>query len=127
MANKKQKTQKEMFAELLNHPDLTKEQKEFLQGRIDALNKKSTSKKATESQKRNAELANAVYAYMEEEKMYTITDLMKEVPAFQEVDPLSNQFANHIVKILKDDGRVTRLVDKGRAKFVKVVAEVEGE
>jgi hypothetical protein len=111
----------------LNHPDLTKEQKEFLQGRIDALNKKSTSKKTTENQKRNVELANAVYDYMEVDKMYTITDLMKEVPAFQEVDPLSNQFATNIVKILKDDGRVTRLVDKGRAKFVKVVVEVEGE
>lgn len=127
MANQKQKTQKEMFAEILKVAGLTDEQKEFLQGRIDALNKKSTSKKATESQERNAKLAVAVYEYMEEEKMYSITDLMKEVPAFQEVDPLSNQFATSIVKILKDSGQVTRVVDKGRAKFIKVVAEVEGE
>jgi hypothetical protein len=126
MANKKQKTQKEMYTELLALPNLTEEQKEFLKGRIAALDKKSTSKKQTESQKRNTELAEAVYAYMEEDKMYTITDLMKEVPAFQEVDPLSNQFATNIVKILKDDGRVTRVVDKGRAKFIKVVA-IEAE
>ena len=70
MANKKQKTQKEMYNELLAHPDLTEEQKEFLKGRIAALDKKSTSKKQTESQKRNVELAEAVYAYMAEEKMY---------------------------------------------------------
>lgn len=129
MANKKQKTQKEMFNEILQVAGLTDEQKEFLKGRIAALEKKSTSKKATESQERNLNLAEAVYAHMEEDKMYTITDLMKEVPAFQEIDPLSNQFATNIVKILKDAGRVTRVVDKGRAKFIKVVAtetEVEG-
>jgi hypothetical protein len=125
MANKQKKTQKEMYTELLAICQ-TDEQKEFVKKKISQLENKSATKKQTESQKRNLELAESVYEYMEENKMYTITDLMKEVPAFQEVDPLSNQFATNIVKILKDDGRVTRVVDKGRAKFVKVV-EVEGE
>lgn len=124
MANTKQKTQKEMYTELLAICQ-TDEQKEFVEKKISQLENKSTSKKQTEAQKRNTELAEAVYEYMEEDKMYTITDLMKEVPAFQEIDPLSNQFATNIVKILKDGGRVTRVVDKGRAKFIKVV-EVEG-
>ncbi len=126
MANKQKKTQKELYAEILAIPALTDEQREFIKGRIEQLNKKSTSKKTTEAQQRNLDLAEAVYEYMEENKLYTITDLMKEVPEFQEIDPLSNQFATNIVKILKDDGRVTRVVEKGRAKFVKVI-EVEGE
>jgi hypothetical protein len=125
MANKQKKTQKEMFTELLAICQ-TDEQREFIKGRIEQLNKKSASKKITEAQQRNLDLAEAVYEYMEDNKLYTITDLMKEVPEFQEIDPLSNQFATNIVKILKDDGRVTRVVEKGRANFVKVV-EVEGE
>ena len=129
MANAKQKTQKEMFTEIADLLETLNETEygeyaTFLRGRVEALNKKSTSKKATEAQERNANLAEAVYDYMEENKLYTITDLMKEVPEFQEIDPLSNQFATNIVKILKDAGRVTRVVEKGRAKFVKVV---EGE
>ena len=125
MANKQKKTQKEMFNELLAICQ-TDEQREFVEKKISQLENKSATKKQTESQKRNLELAEAVYEYMEEDKLYTITNLMKEVPKFQEIDPLSNQFATNIVKILKDSGRVTRMIDKGRAKFVKVV-EVEGE
>ena len=128
MANKQKKTQKEWYAEIIDlletlggHEDKV----EFLQGRVEMLNKKTSTKKETEKQKANQELAQAVYKYMELDKMYTITDLMKEVPAFQEIDPLSNQFATNIVKILKDSGLVIRVVDKGRAKFVKV--EGEGE
>lgn len=125
MANKTKKTQKELYTELLAICQ-TDEQREFVEKKISQLENKSATKKQTESQKRNLELAESVYEYMEEDKMYTITDLMKEVPEFQEIDPLSNQFATNIVKILKDSSRVTRVVDKGRAKFVKVV-EVEGE
>ena len=115
-----------MYNELLALPNLTEEQKEFLKGRIEQLEKKTANKKETEKQKANQQLTQEVYDYMQEDKMYTITELMKEVPAFQEIDALSNQFATHIVKLLKDSGRVTRVVEKGRAKFVKVV-RVEGE
>lgn len=128
MANKQKKTQKEWYAEIIDlletlggHEDKV----EFLQGRVEKLNKKANTKKENPIQERNQELAKAVYEHMELDKMYTITDLMKEVPAFQEIDPLSNQFATNIVKILKDNGLVTRVVDKGRAKFVKVVSEGE--
>lgn len=128
MANKQKKTQKEMFEEILAIPTLTDEQREFIESRIEALAKKTSSKKQTDNQKRNIALAEAVYQYMAPDTMYTITELMKEVPAFREIDPLSNQFATNIVKILKDSGRATRVVDKGRAKFVKVVeVETEGE
>ena len=121
MSNVK-KTQKEMFNEILDMLT-SKEHKDFIQGRIDALNKKSASKKETEKQTRNTELANAIYDYMEVGTLYTITDIMKEVPELQEIDPLSNQFVTNLVTALKNEGRVERVVEKGRAKFSKVVVE----
>ena len=121
MSNVK-KTQKEWFNEILGMLD-SQEHKDFIQDRIDALAKKSASKKATEKQTKNAELANAIYDYMEEGVLYTITDIMKEVPELQEIDPLSNQYVTNLVTSLKDSGRVERVVEKGRAKFSKVVVE----
>ena len=127
MANKMKKTQKEMYNELLALPNLTEEQKEFLKGRIEQLEKKTANKKITEKQEQNLELANAVYEYMEQGKMYTVTDLMKGVPALQEIKDLSNQRTTSIVGILKDNGQVNRVIDKGRAKFEKVIDLCEGE
>ena len=127
MANKQKKTQKEMYNELLALPNLTEEQKEFLKGRIEQLEMKTVIKKTTEKQEQNLELANAVYEYMEENKMYTVTDLMKGVPALQEIEDLSNQRTTSIVGILKDKGQVNRVIDKGRAKFEKVIDLCEGE
>ena len=124
MSNVK-KTQKEMFNEILDMLT-SQEHKDFIQGRIDALNKKSASKKATENQVRNTELSNAIYDYMSENIVYTITDLMKEVPELQVIDPLSNQFVTNLVTSLKREGRVERIMEKGRAKFRKIVVG-EGE
>ena len=127
MANKQKKTQKEMYNELLALPNLTEEQKEFLQGRIAQLEKKGANKKETEKQKDNQRIAQAIYDYMENGKKYTITDLIKEVPALQELETVSNQYVTSLVKSLKDNELVERIIDKGRAKFVKVETETEGE
>lgn len=133
MANKQKKTQKEMYTEIIDvletlNPTEYKEYIDFLGGRIEQLNKKSSKGEGgmTDKQKENRALADEIYAYMEPNKEYSITDLMKEVPALQEVDPLTNQRTTALVKLLVDDGTVTRKEVKGRAKFVKVV-EVEGE
>jgi uncharacterized protein YlxW (UPF0749 family) len=127
MANKQKKTQKEMYNELLALPNLTEEQKEFLQGRIAQLEKKTTNKKETEQQKNRLRLAQAVYDYMAEGVVYTITDLIKEVPALQEMEIVSNQYVTSLIGLLRDNGLVERIMEKGRAKFVKVETEVEGE
>lgn len=124
MANKTKKTQKEMYNELLALPNLTEEQKEFLKGRIEQLEKKTANKKETEKQKENIALAQAIYDYMENGKRYTITDLIKEVPELQELETVSNQYVTSLVKSLKDNNLVERIIEKGRAKFVKAV---EGE
>ena len=125
MANKMKKTQKEMYNELLALPNLTEEQKEFLKGRIEQLEKKTANKKETERQKQNIELAIAVYEYMEKDSKYTVTDLMKNVPALQQIEDLSNQRVTSIVGLLITDGMVERQFEKGRAKFVKIFTNVD--
>lgn len=120
MANKTKKTQKEMYNELLALPNLTEEQKEFLQGRIAQLEKKGANKKETEKQKENTALALAILQYMENDKKYTVTDLMKEVPELQEIETLSNQRVTSLMKTLKDKNLVIRVEIKGRANFYKV-------
>ena len=121
MANKIKKTQKEMYNELLALPNLTEEQKEFLQGRIAQLEKKTSNKKETEKQKDNQRIAQAIYDYMKPDQKYTITDLIKEVPELQELETVSNQYVTSLVGLLKDKSLVNRELEKGRAKFVKIV------
>ena len=106
---------------------MTEEQKEFLQGRIAQLEKKGANKKETEQQKNRLRLAQAVYEYMAEGVVYTITDLIKEVPALQEMEIVSNQYVTSLIGLLRDNGLVERIIEKGRAKFVKVETETEGE
>ena len=116
MTNKK--TQKELYNEILNIVS-SQEHKDFIKGRIEAIEKKSASKKVTENQLRNTELANGIYEFMCENEgtLYTITDLMKEVECLQSIDPLSNQFVTNLVTSLKREGKIERIMEKGRAKF----------
>lgn len=123
MANVK-KTQKELYNEIL--AVLTsKEHKDFIQSRIDAIDKKSASKKVSEHQLRNTELANGIYEFMcdNADTLYTITDIMKSVECLQDIDPLSNQFVTNLVTSLKNEGKVERVVEKGRAKFKAVITD----
>ena len=122
MTNKK--TQKELYNEILNIVS-SQEHKDFIKGRIEAIEKKSASKKVTENQLRNTELANGIYEFMCENEgtLYTITDLMKEVECLQSIDPLSNQFVTNLVTSLKREGKVDRVVEKGRAKFQAVIVD----
>ena len=78
MANSTKKTQRDFYTEILNGYALTKEQREFIEGRIAQLDKKSTSSKGKETatQKANAELKDKILAEMEYGKSYTISDML---------------------------------------------------
>ena len=92
-------TKREMFTELLNLPGLTDAQKEFINHEIDLLTRKNTGdKKPTATQVANEALKQAILDGMEAGKQYTVTDVIKEVPACaglnnQKVSPLMNQLA----------------------------------
>ena len=125
MANKTKKTLKELYTEILENYPLTQEHKDFLNDRIEKLAKKSSGNKDNEKAEANQVLAEAIYAYMDKDKKYLISDLMKEVPELQEIDPLSNQRVTHLVGILVKDGRVVKTKEKGRTYHQAIEVEVE--
>lgn len=115
MANSTKKTQRDFFNELLANPTITDEQKEFLQGRIAQLDKKSSgSSKPTATQVANQSLKDEIVASMEKGKKYTITDMLK---GFTCCADLSNQKISALVRQLVKDNVLVRTEEKRKAYF----------
>ena len=107
------KTQKQYFEEIL--ATLTNdEHKEFIKSRIEALDKKSSSRKPTAEQKEAVENAEAILANMEPEVLYTATNLHEMTPSLADKH---FAYVNALVKKLKDEGKIERIVEKGKAYF----------
>ena len=102
MANKMKKTQRDFYNELLTLA-INDEQREFINGRIAQLDKKSASKSngQTATQKANAELKDKILAEMEVGKPYTVTAMLKELDCVAE---LTNQKVSALMKQLVEDG-----------------------
>ena len=103
-----------------------KENKEVYD-KLDALKasiakKNSAERKPTATQKANEGYKEAILAYMEVGKKYTITNLMKEVV---ELVDLSNQRVSALVRQLKEEGLVERTEEKRKAYFSKKVVTDE--
>ena len=82
--------------------------------------KNSAERKPTATQKTNEGYKEAILAYMEVGKKYTITGLMKGVV---ELADLSNQRVSALVRQLKEDGLVLREEEKRKAYFSKKITE----
>lgn len=122
-------TQKERFAQLLEIAEVRAidGMVEFLEGRIEQLNKKSAKGTQTKGQKANAEMQAVILKEMEIDRLYTVTELMKEISVLKEyVDDkgngISNQKASSLVSGLVKVGKIERITSKGRSYF-KVVVE----
>lgn len=113
------KTQKDFFNEILNDYPLTEEHKAFIENRLEALNKKSTTRKPTAQQIKNKAVADELLSFMADNPntIYSVGDLMKKAPCFNTIPDLSSQYANHIVKVLKDANLIIRTESKGKAFF----------
>ena len=107
------KTQKQYFEEILGMLD-SEEHKDFIKSRIEALEKKSTSRKPTAEQKRNEENCEIILANLEPSTLYTVTDIHRMVSALADE---SFSYVNALVKKLKDNGSIERVVEKGKAYF----------
>ena len=107
------KTQKQYFEEILAYAK--EEHKDFIKSRIEALEKKSSSRKPTAEQKRAEEVGKAVLDYMKPSTLYTVTDLFKSVPAFTDDDTF--QYANAVVQKLYKGGMLDRISEKGKTYF----------
>lgn len=108
-------TKKQMFTALLEMPGLSQEQKDFINHEIELLEKKNSGeKKPTATQVANEALKTAILNGMEANRLYTVTELIKEIPALagltnQKVSPLANQ--------LVEDGKLTKTSEKRRSYF----------
>ena len=122
----KKMTKREYFNALLslNEVKANSELVDFINHELELLAKKNASeKKLTPAQKENLTIQEAILNYMEADVLYTITDLLKNVP---ECAGLSNQRVSAIVRIMREEKKVERIEEKRKAYFRKAMIEVEG-
>ena len=112
-------TKRERFESLLKIPAVSADPGlvDFINHELELLAKKnSADKKPTAQQVANEGIKSAILEGMEENRLYTITDIQKNVPACAE---LSNQKVSALVRQLKDDGLIVKTEDKRKSYFSK--------
>ena len=118
MANVKKMTKADYFKQILANYPLTEDEKSFVEHELELLAKKnSAEKKPTAQQVANAGVANAILEHMVEGTLYSITDLIKQIPACAD---LSNQRVSAIVRGMIGT-KVERIEEKRKAYFCKIV------
>jgi hypothetical protein len=92
-----------------------KDMGEFVAHELELLSKKnSADKKPTAQQTANEAIKTAIVEGMEVNRLYTITELIKEIP---ECADMTNQRVSALVRQLVDAGLVKRTEDKRKAYF----------
>jgi len=111
------KTKKDLFAEILEVVT-TEEHKEFIAKQIEALEKRTgANRKPTQVQLANEGIKQDILDGMVEGKRYTITDMIKTIPAIAEY---SNQKISALVAQLVKAGTIKREED-GRKTYFSLV------
>ena len=88
---------------------------EFIDHEVELLSKKnSAEKKPTAQQTANEGIKTAIVEGMEPNRLYTITEIIKEIP---ECADMTNQRVSALVRQLVDAGKVKRTEDKRKAYF----------
>lgn len=115
------KTLQEKFAEVkafLEENEASKEMIDFIADRAEKADRKSENRKPSATQVANAALSERVYEYLKDcGKKLQIKQMIKEVPAFAEIENCTTQKASAIVRGLLKDGKVQRVEEKGVAYF----------
>ena len=116
MANMKKMTKAQMFAQIKANYSLTPAEVEFIDHELELLAKKnSAEKKPTAQQVANAGVATAILEHMgaEPNRLFTITELIKEVPQCAE---LTNQRVSAIMRGMIGTS-IERIEEKRKAFF----------
>ena len=111
-------TKKERFAQLLEIAEVKKNEElvKFINHEFELLEKKSGSKKQTETQKANEKLMTVIAdALATCEKAVTVSELMK-TSTFKDTD-YSNQKLSAMLKKMVDNGTVVKTVEKKKSYF----------
>ena len=98
-----------------------KDMGEFVAHELELLSKKnSADKKPTAQQTANEAVKTAILDGMEVNRLYTITELIKEIP---ECADMTNQKVSALVRQLVDANSVAKTVDKRKSYFSLIVGE----
>ena len=114
-------TKAQKFEMLLNIAEVKNNEmlSEFINHELELLAKKnSAEKKPTAQQTANKAIVDAIVNGMENGRLYTITDLIKEIP---ECADLTNQRVSALVRGVLDT-KIERVEDKRKAYFRKIEA-----
>ena len=123
MTTNKKMTKRDYFNVLLNIEAVkgNDELVNFIKHEVELLEKKNAAdKKPTAQQKENDGIKDAVLNGMADNRMYTITELIKEIP---ECADLTNQRVSALVRQLVAENKVERFEEKRKAYFRKVKGE----
>lgn len=115
MTNTKKMTKADFFKQILANYNLTEDEQNFINHELELLAKKnSAEKKPTAVQIANDGIKTDILDGMVEGTLYTITDLIKTIPALAD---LTNQRVSALVRQLIADGKVERIEEKRKAYF----------
>lgn len=123
MANTKM-TKRDYFNALLTLNEVKANQKyvEFINHELELLDRKngtSGNRKSTAVQLKNEEIKEKILEVMEDNHLYTATEIMKLVqPYFADME-LTNQKISALLRGLKDSGLVNKITDKRKTLFEK--------
>lgn len=111
-------TKREMFDGLLKMPGLSQAQIDFINHEIELLTKKNSGeKKPTATQVANEALKTAIFEGMEINRLYTVTEVIKEIPA---VAGLTNQKVSPLMNQMVEGGLLVKTTEKRRSYFQRV-------
>ena len=114
MANTKKMTKRDYFTAILSKYPLTDAEKAFVEHELELLEKKNSSeKKPTAQQVVNEGIKQAIVAGMTPNRLYTITEIQKEIPECAE---LSNQRVSALIRQMVGN-EIVRTEDKRKAYF----------
>lgn len=115
MTNTKKMTKVDYFKQILANYNLTEDEQNFINHELELLAKKnSAEKKPTAVQVANDGIKTDILDGMVEGTLYTITDLIKTIPALAD---LTNQRVSALIRQLIADGKVERIEEKRKAYF----------
>lgn len=117
MTTTKKITKRERFNSLLSLSEVQADAGlvAFIEHEIELLDKKnSADKKPTAKQSENEVIKDAIVEGMEKNRLYTVTELIKEVA---ECNELTNQRVSALLRQLKDEGKVVKTIDKRKSYF----------
>lgn len=114
MANTKKMTKRDYFTAILSKYPLTDAEKAFVEHELELLEKKNSSeKKPTAQQVVNEGIKAAIVTGMTPNRLYTITEIQKEIPECAE---LSNQRISALIRQMVGN-EIVRTEDKRKAYF----------